>query len=180
MGQYFEAIILKPRVENQPDEVLKSYCPHDFDNGAKLMESSWIGNNFDNFVETQLLMNPQRVVWGGDYADEEPYGLTLHDIAYNGFRTIEGVEYTDGLLNDCYVVNHDKKEFYKRPEYNEKEWTVNPLPILTCEGNGRGGGDYFSEECQDLVGVWARDTIELTPNHPTEDYTEIFPHFVDD
>lgn len=178
MGQYYTAIFLKPREENKQDEVTKAYHPHDFDNGAKLMESSWIGNDFDNFVEAQLLMNPQRVVWAGDYADEEPDGQILHDIGYE-MRTTEGNAYTDGMLDDCYVVNHDKKQFYKRPEYNKKEWTVNPLPILTSEGNGRGGGDYFGEECKDLVGVWARDTIELTAIHPTEDYTEIFPEFVE-
>lgn len=178
MGQYYEAIILKPREENKQDEVEKAYCPHDFDNGAKLMESSWIGNNFDNFVEAQLLMNPQRVVWGGDYADEEPDGRILYDIGYE-MRTTEGNAYTDGMLDDCYVVNHDKKQFYKRPEDKKDEWIINPLPLLTCEGNGRGGGDYFGEKNIDMVGIWARDTIELTPNKPTEDYTEIFPEFED-
>ncbi len=40
MGQYFTAIILKPREENKQDEVIKAYHPHDFNNDAKLMESS--------------------------------------------------------------------------------------------------------------------------------------------
>lgn len=178
MGQYFTAIILKPREENKQDKILKAYSPLDFGNGSKLMESSWIGNNFDNFVETQLFMNPQRLVWAGDYADEEPNGQNLHDIGYK-MRTTKGNAYTDGLLDDCYVVNHDKKQYYKRPEYNEDEWTINPLPILTSEGNGNGGGDYFGEDCSEMVGAWARDVIEVTSVKPTEDYTEIHPKFRD-
>jgi hypothetical protein len=32
---------------------------------------------------------------------------------------------------------------------------------LTCEGNGRGGGDYRGES--DLVGRWSRDLISVEP-----------------
>jgi hypothetical protein len=40
-------------------------------------------------------------------------------------------------------------------------WRIHPLPLLTCEGNGRGGGDYRGES--DLVGRWSRDLISVEP-----------------
>lgn len=44
------------------------------------------------------------------------------------------------------------------PENNG--WTVHPLPLLTAEGNGRGGGDYHEQNPDiELVGTWARDSI---------------------
>ena len=60
-----------------------------------------------------------------------------------------------------YLVNHDKKEFVdksKTPKDSDG-WRMHPLPILTCEGNGRGGGDFRGES--PLVGYWSRDTISV-------------------
>ena len=38
----------------------------------------------------------------------------------------------------------DKKEFVNKDTMpNNDDWLVHPLPLLTCEGNGRGGGDYW-------------------------------------
>lgn len=177
MGQYYRAIFLKDKEnENSKEQIEKAYKPHNFDNGAKLMESSWIGNNFDNFVETQLIGKPTRVVWEGDYADDEPDGSNLYGMS-DDYVTTEGNNYTEGMLEGAYVVNHDKKEFYERPKYDEEKWTVNPLPILTCEGNGRGGGDYTDYE-NPLIGVWARDKIEIVFERP-ENYKEIFPSFTE-
>lgn len=48
-------------------------------------------------------------------------------------------------------------------EVKKSVWCVNPLPLLTACGNGRGGGDYY--DCYpdyDKVGTWAFDFIELT------------------
>lgn len=40
-------------------------------------------------------------------------------------------------------------------------WCVNPLPVLTACGNGRGGGDYRDDD--DInVGSWAFDLIEYS------------------
>jgi hypothetical protein len=37
---------------------------------------------------------------------------------------------------------------------------VHPLPLLTCSGNGRGGGDYCLDD--ERVGIWAFDRIGIT------------------
>ena len=174
MGQYYKPIIL-----NEKNEPVKAWHALHYGNGLKLMEHSWIDNNFVAVVEHELLNNPQRLVWAGDYADEEPDGETLftkvenHPSIYDDNAPHFDIE----MLHNTYIVNHTKKEFYKRPEYQEDVWTINPLPLLTSEGNGHGGGDYFSEVCEELVGTWARDTIELTYEKPPEDYPEIHPRF---
>lgn len=69
-------------------------------------------------------------------------------------------------LTAKYLVNLDKKQFVnktKTPKDNEG-WQIHPLPLLTCEGNLRGGGDFFinTEKKQgnvELIGTWARDRI---------------------
>ena len=41
-----------------------------------------------------------------------------------------------------YLVNHDKKQFVDKTKVptDSDGWKIHPLPLLTCEGNGRGGG----------------------------------------
>lgn len=179
MGQYYTPIILEKENTRVP---VKAWHAHHYNNGLKLMEHSYIDNNFVAIVEHELLNNPQRLVWAGDYADEEPNGKNLSIIVDDkpSLYDDNAPHFDIEILHDTYVVNHDKKQFYKRPEYQEDVWTVNPLPLLTSEGNGQGGGDYFGESCKEMVGTWARDTIELTKEHPTEDYTEIFPEFIEE
>jgi hypothetical protein len=61
-----------------------------------------------------------------------------------------------------YLVNYTKKEYCTLPKYNpaKDEYVLNPLPLLTADGNGRGGGDYRIEDAR--VGSWAYDSIGLT------------------
>ena len=59
------------------------------------------------------------------------------------------------------------------------EMCINPLPLLTACGNGRGGGDYH--DCYpdyDKVGIWAFDLIECTDVCP-EDYAQYEPCFTE-
>ena len=62
MGQYYKPILIAE------DGHVCTACSHDFDNGLKLMEHSWIGNNFVNVILAQIRSNPKRIVWMGDYA----------------------------------------------------------------------------------------------------------------
>ena len=59
----------------------------------------------------------------------------------------------------------------KIPNWGAK---IHPLPLLTCEGNGRGGGDFSGEN--EFVGSWARDVVSIEFDAP-EGFTEIFPNF---
>jgi hypothetical protein len=59
-----------------------------------------------------------------------------------------------------YLVNYTKKQYCIVPEFSTDEYQVHPLPLLTCSGNGRGGGDYGIDD--ERVGIWAYDRIGLT------------------
>jgi hypothetical protein len=67
MGQYYRPIIMGKRYGVQG--YLYSW---DYDNGQKLLEHSYMGNNFVNAVLRKIDHQPMRVAWMGDYADE-PY-----------------------------------------------------------------------------------------------------------
>jgi len=199
MGQYYKAVFLTEN--NKP---LASVSSYDFGNGAKLMEHSWAKNPFVRFVERQLMVAPQKVVWAGDYADEEnPSTLTNAEIKvladeeseywnskvlkekgvnlYSLSETIGRLTHDESIkdkyehdykevapLTAKYLVNHDKQEFVdktKTPKDSDG-WAIHPLPILTCEGNGRGGGDFFinteiKQGNTSLIGAWARNRISV-------------------
>ena len=172
MGQYYNPCLL----ENNKKTVKCWMYSHEYYNGLKLMEHSYIGNGFVSCFESLIKSNPQRVVWAGDYADPcKGRKTTLYDRCYekNKVKPTEKV-------NARYIVNHTKKEFvdkYSAPEI--KDWKgvkIHPLPLLTCEGNGRGGGDFSGEN--KYVGTWARDVISVETKKP-QGYTEIKPDFAE-
>lgn len=78
-------------------------------------------------------------------------------------------------LDYKYILNFDKKQYVKIPQYNENEWTIHPLPLLCADGNGRGGGDYSGSD-MDKVGVWAYDRIGISNEIPN-DFTELVVNF---
>ena len=193
MGQYYKSVFISEN--NKPISSVSSY---DFGNGAKLMEHSWMKNPFVRFVEKQLMITPQRLVWAGDYADnEDPSTLTqmeikaladetcqytnsnvIKDKGVNLYTLAEIVgklthdenvkdkykhDYKNvAPLNARYLINHDKKQFVDKTKTprDADGWQVHPLPLLTCDGNGRGGGDFRGDSS--LVGVWARNLISVT------------------
>ena len=71
-----------------------------------------------------------------------------------------------------FIVNHTKKEFIdtRKGVKSTHGWKMHPLPIMTCEGNGRGGGDYHGDS--KLVGSWARNVISVEKKAP-KGYAEI-------
>ena len=111
MGQYYKPVNIDTM------ECLKSW---DYGNGSKLMEHSYIGNNFVEAVEMLLLPGARwdmaRLVWAGDYADnEEDTDINLYEMANDSLEM---------LIEACppdhhYLVNFDKKEYgnTKRGEF---------------------------------------------------------------
>ena len=192
MGQYYKPVILGEKTEENHETVKAWMYSHEYDNGLKLMEHSYQGNNFVSTFEKQLSRkgdyHKSRVVWSGDYADIEPDLKIIY----------EGKEHNANLYSLCnceneikpkvsktdtypYILNHTKKLFVdknKVPEITNWEGTkIHPLPLLTCEGNGRGGGDFRGNE-KGIVGSWARDVISVEKTNPlvttdTMDYKEI-------
>jgi hypothetical protein len=165
MGQYYHPILLNDR-----GKIIAWIHAHEYRNGLKLMEHSYLQNNFVQAFEFLLAPDQKyhktRVVWAGDYADQEPEGPNL----YNLCRDEEKIqpEYLYDTTEYPYIVNHTKMQFVdKRKNIDVRKGALglHPLPLLTCEGNGRGGGDYRGES--PLIGLWARDIISIEENKPT-------------
>lgn len=156
MGQYYECIFI--------DENECYYCIRPVD-GAKLMEHSYVETDTMRMVENVLrpggMCYGMRVVWAGDYADKERgKDDNLYHIEKVSLNNVAGRVEPNRLR---YVVNHDKKEFVDVTKIAERPsgLHVHPLPLLTAEGNGQGGGDYFSYDPDGLIGSWARDRISM-------------------
>lgn len=186
MGQYFRAVILT----DDKKEIKEYAVSWDFKYTwkgtglcclAKLLEHSYIGNEFVSAVEKKLVNNPQRLVWAGDYADELEDGKNLFELC-EGHKKIKQNKKADlEMLEGMRVINHDKKQYYVNPTSRSDESVFDPLPILTCEGNGRGGGDYDDSRNWnlDMVGTWHGDTIEFRTKAP-KGYERIYPEFMCD
>lgn len=183
MGQYFKAVIL-----TDDKKGIKKYAePYDFkyvSEGqefcilAKLTEHSYIGNLFVAAVEKTFVNNPQRLVWAGDYADEFSEGKNLHELCEGKPRIRQNKKADLEMLEGMRCINHDKKQYYIIPTRKSDEFVFDPLPILTSEGNGCGGGDYFGEWSKELVGTWRADMIEIRTKAP-KGYDRIYPEFME-
>ena len=76
MGQYYKSVFL-----NENNKPISYAYSHDFGSGLKLMEHSWMLNPFVRFIESQLMLQAQKLVWAGDYADNEnPETITNKEI----------------------------------------------------------------------------------------------------
>ena len=189
MGQYYRGTILNKNYKKVKQPVAFSVDAWSFDNGAKLMEHSWVGNHYVE-VFVNLLAGKfydSRFVWAGDYAEEKFNGSTLYHLASDKDIIEESLKQIDNLvevpqrwgngtcyeLKDVYIegkpykyiINFSKRQYVEIPEdtdsNNYEDWRVHPLPLLCCESNGLGSGDYFSPNNKDLVGKWAYDRIGI-------------------
>ena len=153
---------------------------------------AWIGDYSDDDYETcgeaytkhfglEDFMSCYSHAWGDEDENENipPSMYTQEDLDLIN-------EKTKGM----YLVNHDLKEYLDLGDYierctvkegNWKGYCVNPLPLLTACGNGRGRGDFHSNDTNigpELVGIWAFDELELTSAIP-DSYHECAYSFVE-
>jgi hypothetical protein len=153
MGQYYRPVSI---------EKSENVYSHDYKMGMKLMEHSWVPNEFVRAVESLIAEGGRwfgdRIVWAGDYADKEKdeNGEVTNQNLYDICQTTIKPDIPKKPFR--YLVNLDTKEYVDKVRIPDKDgWRIHPLPLLTCEGNGRGGGDYHREN--PLVGKWARNRI---------------------
>ncbi len=201
MGQYYIAVILgeKPGGDT-PTEFIRTWInPHAYKNGSKLMEHSYVDNNYVRVLEWLLSPNgyfwKSRLVWAGDYADSEPGLDSIHGMEPNLYTIAQEEHEVKELAPDLssihsgleltmsfsyyFLVNHTKKQWVhkrKGPE-DSRGFRIHPLPLLTAEGNGRGGGDYHGAH-EELVGSWARDVISVEYEAPAG-FTELVCEFAE-
>lgn len=134
MGQFYKAIVID-------GNETKLYEP---EGGAKLTEHSWLGNEFVNWVYSNIEKSPKRVAWIGDYSnmdwnDDEPYAnaispeefLHYYNIAWSEDDAFP-VESAVGLDQDYlynyvnidtkerYLVNHSRRLYLDMETYIDK------------------------------------------------------------
>lgn len=201
MGQYYRAIVKK---QNGRMTVYNRYVIIDGNREytpAKLMEHSWWLNDFVNAVCLDVYESKEkrRIAWIGDYADdylEWNEGKTFNGLnrrqivrLFHQCRDCDGVAVkpTDFNLDGKFLVNHTKKEYVDCSKFftnsvmhtKNGDWCIHPLPLLTCIGNGLGGGDYTDatdNSTEDYVGYWAWNEISIEDTAPA-DYAELCPIF---
>jgi hypothetical protein len=181
MGQGYMALVLSESNPNQSDFIRTWVNPHYFQDGYKLTEHSWIGNHFVEAVE--YLISPlgifykSRVVWAGDYADPEPEEkenlCMLSQSQANSKKCSFPPRYDMSVFR--YIVNHTKGQYVDKEYKFDGSRKIHPLPLLTAEGNGRGGGDYYGTDSE-LVGSWARHVLSMEIKKP-DGYSELICEF---
>ena len=107
MGQYYRGVVLGKTTDKKKKIIVReAFSPYSHDNGAKLMEHSYVGNwyvkEYERVLANEFFGFP--FVWCGDYADER-YGEIPYNIACN-------YDYKRMLSNI-------KKAGYK---YEESDW----------------------------------------------------------
>ena len=203
MGQYYN-VLLK---EGNKTPVV--YDRHLIINGkreytmAKLMEHSWIGNFFVDTICEKMYESASsfRIIWMGDYADTVfRYGDTknlkltesevcrFYDRCWDESTKTRAIKKADFSFHNKFLINHTQKlcidldKYYKTSVMNTKygdDWCIHPLPLLTCIGNGLGGGDYTAPTANsdtELVGSWAWDEISIN-DEPIPEYLDFCPIF---
>jgi len=161
MGQCYKAVNIDK----------KEYVrPHAYDNGAKLLEHSYIKNDFLGVVTTLLKKEwkGDRVIWLGDYfeKDENP-DIPLDNEAVEKYDelTPKAIVVQKGFLNNLTKkISIDLSKVKATYDIEEDGYVMHPLAILTACGNGRGGGDLNDEKhyLTKLAGTWAGDNLSVT------------------
>lgn len=149
--------------------------------GMKLMEHSWLGNDYVSGIVEQLWGNPCRVAWVGDYATDfdELYTREVYAATWGEDVLPEGpFDAMPSIRREGFIINHEKGLYIDLAEYGRRTsytpswdktgslWCIHPLPLLTAIGNGRGSGDYHGA-CMEMVGAWAMDTLSYREDRPS-------------
>lgn len=143
---------------------------------AKLMEHSYFGVPLMDSIASIIENSPTRLIWVGDYAtDEEIKKITSNEIGYDDiWENYHEDDVLDNVKFDYsgkFLINYDRKMWISLDECVSSKDRINPISILTCIGNGRGGGDYHGSFMK-YVGNWAWDRIGIVSNVPS-DFTEL-------
>lgn len=144
---------------------------------------AWIGDYADGYIDG-IVESGKPADFGHGYISDVQQAKTLcskvwkyddenpdNDIHVLIPGILPDVRIMDKHRTNWFLVNVSKNSFLDIKKYAEKSadtdgWCLHPLPLLTCVGNGEGGGDYYGKPGQDAVGSWAFDKIILTSTRP--------------
>jgi hypothetical protein len=176
MPQYYYPILLGPRPADGEPETIRAWVdpnkyapnasndPKRYECNMKLMthaRSTPFVSAVEMLLTPQLNTNKCRLVWAGDYADNEP-GLETN--LYKLCKPKDEIVPEESDMSYYgFIVNHTKGQFISK-ERCEKYTNLHPLPLLTAEGNGCTDGDY--PHLHKLVGYWARDELSVVKQRP--------------
>ena len=159
-----------------------SWISNPFVNGAYSLilhsrkRVAWIGDyayqDYDPDTEAYAKVMPleefQKIhdtVWHDDNDGLSPNLFSKRDLAILDYDT-----------RRMYLINHDKQVYIDLEVYIRENtvrggtwdgWCMNPLPLLTACGNGRGGGDFYEGRVgYENIGVWAFDSLEYADKAP--------------
>lgn len=163
MGQYYNAF---GRHEDGTTFNLRA------SGSLKLMEHSYWENSLCNTVAKELSQSPARLWWVGDYA----YECDAYKDCYGSEDETVVVDDPGLCLDGKYIVNLTKRQFLNCSKFAatsspDDEWWLHPLPLLTAQGNGRGGGDYRGINA-DKVGIWAGDLLTIVSGPELNKYKD--------
>lgn len=169
MGQYYRPIILKKDYKRLVNPIVASFESWNYGNGSKLMEHSYIGNSLVRAVEEMLSFKYKGYpfVWCGDYADDlklKKYEGNLYDSAYM-LRNKCDINLENEVVERSYLINYTRRQYVELEKYTPGSFKIHPLPLLCCNSNGRGGGDYYGTNMR-YVGYWAFNRIGVDNDIP--------------
>ena len=157
MGQYYHPIIMGKRYGVQG-----WLYSHAYGEGLKLMEHSYLGNDFVNAVLRKIDHQPMRIAWMGDYANE-PYPdvpeeayqrkierakfMKIYESVYGGYGTaptapqihpepLEGFDSPD-RFDGWYLINHSANEYVDLGKFQKENgwvesWTNRDGQKVSC------------------------------------------------
>jgi len=157
VGAYYECTI----------KTSKRYDTHEYGIGLKLMEHSYLRNNYVNAMMSIIKNKTASIGWVCDYYEG--------DWSWNNSEEVS-TEEDYGDIN--YVVNKTKKvyiDFEKYEDYfvnSDEPSIIHPVPLLIKSNNDpMGGGDYHKED--ERIGTWFKDELYTTEYIPYSDYQDV-------
>ena len=147
MGQYW-----KPVIENS-DGVRYSIDSHDFDNGLKILEHSYIGNELPSIIMYKIYNNPMHVTWVGDYTDDRKVGKEIEGpIGSDLWKDKSVIYFTNRKSLPDYMIEiyNNEKDTRKTEEIPDDELEH----ILSCF-------DKFSIQKYSLVNHTLKERVDM-------------------
>ncbi len=191
--QFFRPIVQSNRKTSVYDRTY-IYHKREYRTSDRLIDHARIGDKFVNSICEKIYNShfPVRLIWLGNKSHrlmDSPVcfanGISPIKIKHYCFKYWNKDVYTtsavasDFSIIDKFIVNHSKRIYFYGAKYYKNSVVngicFNPIPLLTCIGNGLGDGDYnhpTEDSNFNLIGSWAWDDLSIY-HEPPADYTEI-------
>jgi len=175
MGAYYNAVVIKDDIEKT------MFDTWSVENGAKLMEHSYLMNTYVNKVLHSVISDDEsvspifRLDWLCDYHEKNNSSdITWDDVERDETSLINETDavflyYIINVDKECYIDMVELIFLYFKKVGRDKDY-LHPIPILcNSEKGSMGGGDLHREESQ--RGTWRNDNLVISYIHPNQTKT---------